>query len=263
MLNNSQKGVSLIITFFIMTIVLAVVLSISTILYSELRIIRNMGNSVVAFFAADSGIEKFLYYDRKVIPTGAARGICNIYNICATAGCINCASTPLDTGGTGCTNCTNCHIDFTTIIDADEPKSYHVVADVSPGSPPSQGECGMSQGVAKSYGVYKDTARAINLDIETEVRTGLGPGIDASGTKFNPNGKEIKIYAIFSVPVTNPKAYIYKEDGTYLPPPLDLVGCSDSKGCHATWTGPAGDYYVTIGGIDANGFCGSVTVNPE
>ena len=69
MINNKQKGVSLIITLFIMIIILSVVLSISTILYSELKVIRNIGNATVSFYAADSGIEKVLYYDRQVKPT--------------------------------------------------------------------------------------------------------------------------------------------------------------------------------------------------
>jgi hypothetical protein len=69
MFNKNQNGVSLIITFFIMTIILSVVLSISAILYSEVKIIRNVGNSVTAFYAADSGVEKILYYDRVVLPT--------------------------------------------------------------------------------------------------------------------------------------------------------------------------------------------------
>lgn len=63
---GNEKGVALIITFFIMIIILAVTLSISSILYSEIKILRNIGSSVVAFYAADSGIEKVLYYDRQV-----------------------------------------------------------------------------------------------------------------------------------------------------------------------------------------------------
>lgn len=65
MIKDSQKGVSLIITFFIMIIILSVVLSISIILYSEVKVIRNISNSIVGLYAADSGIEKVLYYDRQ------------------------------------------------------------------------------------------------------------------------------------------------------------------------------------------------------
>lgn len=82
---NNQKGVSLIITFFITIIILGAVLSVSALLHSEIKVIRNVGNSVIAFYAADSGIEKVLYYDRQVLPTTtdgttmASRGLCSMY----------------------------------------------------------------------------------------------------------------------------------------------------------------------------------------
>ena len=65
---NLEKGVSLIITFFIMIIILTVVLSISVILYSEVKVMRNVGNSIVSYYTAESGIEKVLYYDKQVLP---------------------------------------------------------------------------------------------------------------------------------------------------------------------------------------------------
>ena len=71
---KNQKGVTLIITFFVMIIILAVVLSISVLLYSGVRVIRDVGNSVVSFYVADSGVEKFLYYDRQVLPLLAPPG---------------------------------------------------------------------------------------------------------------------------------------------------------------------------------------------
>ena len=61
---NHQKGVSLIITFFIMMIILSVVLSISTILYTQLKNIRNSSDSVISYYAAESGVEAF-QYDQK------------------------------------------------------------------------------------------------------------------------------------------------------------------------------------------------------
>ena len=63
-----EEGVSLILTFFIMVIILAIVLSISVLLYSEVKVLRNIGNSVASYYAAESGIEKVLYYDRQVRP---------------------------------------------------------------------------------------------------------------------------------------------------------------------------------------------------
>lgn len=77
-LNTDARGVSLIIVFFVMIIVLAVVLSISSLLYSEIKIIKNIAGSVVSFYAADGGVEKVLYYDRKIIPAGATRGLCGM-----------------------------------------------------------------------------------------------------------------------------------------------------------------------------------------
>ena len=91
---GDEKGVSLIITFFTMTIILIIVLSMSIILYSEIKVLRNIGNSVVSFYAADSGIEKILYYDRQVLSAvssgtpcggGCPSGqTCNAGNVCVT-----------------------------------------------------------------------------------------------------------------------------------------------------------------------------------
>jgi hypothetical protein len=82
MIKNSQKGVSLIITFFVMVIILGVVLVISTLLYSQLKVIRNIGNSVVAFYAADSGVEKVLFYDRQVLPIIGTATVCTSSSEC-------------------------------------------------------------------------------------------------------------------------------------------------------------------------------------
>ena len=90
---GSQKGVSLIITFFIMVIILAVVLSISVILYSEVKVIRNIGDSTASLFAADSGIEKLLYYDYKGLPAdtdnlaGVTRGLCTMFSLANSNAC--------------------------------------------------------------------------------------------------------------------------------------------------------------------------------
>ena len=58
---EKERGVSLIIVFFIMMILLSVVLSISTILYTQLKNIRNTNDSVISYYAAESGVESFRY----------------------------------------------------------------------------------------------------------------------------------------------------------------------------------------------------------
>jgi len=173
---KTEKGVSLIITFFIMLIILAVVLAITTILYSELKIIRNIGNSVVAFYAADSGAEKVLYYDRRVIsePGGEEqavpkRGLCSMCETCPSEEtpefdtsiyCKKCIKTALD-GPTGCDNavCNNCQITFETSFSN---KNYFVTATISP----DREDADFSGFEIKSKGTYSDVSRQI--DIKTE-----------------------------------------------------------------------------------------------
>ena len=82
-----------------------------------IKVIRNIGNSVVSFFAADSGVEKVLYYDRQVL-NNSIRGVCSIPANCPSEGGdsgINCFSASAD--GLDCTNCTNCTIIFSTNIN--------------------------------------------------------------------------------------------------------------------------------------------------
>ncbi len=56
-----QRGVSIYFAFMIMTVLLAAALGMSALLVSQIKTIRGMGDSVVAFYAADTGIEKILY----------------------------------------------------------------------------------------------------------------------------------------------------------------------------------------------------------
>lgn len=67
----SQRGVSLYLAVMIMSIILAIVLGITVILVEQLRMIRGMENSVIAFYAADTGIEevlKVIIHDHDLAP---------------------------------------------------------------------------------------------------------------------------------------------------------------------------------------------------
>lgn len=60
MFKFSQKGVSLYITVVILSVILAVVLGLSTILVAQIKMVRGIGYSVVAIYAADTGVEQAL-----------------------------------------------------------------------------------------------------------------------------------------------------------------------------------------------------------
>jgi len=60
MFKNIEKGVSLYLTFMIMTILLAIALGLSTVFLGQTKVMRGIGDSVVAFYAADAGIEQVL-----------------------------------------------------------------------------------------------------------------------------------------------------------------------------------------------------------
>jgi Tfp pilus assembly protein PilX len=61
MIHNSQKGISVYIAFMIMAILSVIGFGLSTILLSQIEMMRGMGNSVVAFYAAETGVERTLY----------------------------------------------------------------------------------------------------------------------------------------------------------------------------------------------------------
>jgi hypothetical protein len=57
---NFKKGTALIYTIFVISILLAISFGVSDILMSQAKMLDEVGHSVVAFYAADAGIEKFL-----------------------------------------------------------------------------------------------------------------------------------------------------------------------------------------------------------
>jgi len=62
--NNTtrQWGVSIYLALVIMFILLGIGLSLSTLLIGQMKVIRGMGYSVVALYAADTGIEGEIYW---------------------------------------------------------------------------------------------------------------------------------------------------------------------------------------------------------
>ncbi len=164
-MKHSESGVALIIVFFVMLIIIAVVLSTSVFLYTSIKVVRNISSSVVSFYAADSGIEKLLYYDRRVL-VGEGRGVCNMCAVtdpsCPTSGAdeLNCQCEPPvvnnpTTHPDGCDPdvCSDCTISFTTQFGQEW---YTVEATVYPNKDPFDMEI-------RSSGFFNGIGRAINV----------------------------------------------------------------------------------------------------
>ena len=58
--HHSQRGVSLFLAIIVLSIILAIVFGLSAILVGQIKILRGIGKSVVAIYAADTGIEQAL-----------------------------------------------------------------------------------------------------------------------------------------------------------------------------------------------------------
>jgi hypothetical protein len=57
---KKRKATVLYLTFMIMNILLLISIALSTVLIGQFQIVRDIGNSVIAFYAADTGIERSL-----------------------------------------------------------------------------------------------------------------------------------------------------------------------------------------------------------
>ena len=270
---NKEQGISLIITFFIMTIILAMVLVISTILYDQIKVIKNMGDSVVAFYAADSGIEKVLYYDRKVIPSGAVRGFCAMLSYpenpdgecpiddpVSAVNCIcispNCPPVPLDAEHEGCDidKCNNCEISFNT--DFPESSGYGYIVDAK--VYPENGDITLNIG---SAGLYKNVNRKVELDLsgsgEVEdiitITADVTPKSTEYGTEINISAYVVARYGAIIVQARI-KETPEGTDVVNSPVPLDITsGDFYNATYEGMWSGPVGSYYVYIEVRDTEG----------
>jgi len=65
---NKNRGTALYITVIITTIFLAMSLGLTLLVLGPLKLMREMGYSVIAFYAADAGIEKVLTQRENPLP---------------------------------------------------------------------------------------------------------------------------------------------------------------------------------------------------
>lgn len=63
-----QRGVAIYLAVIVMVVLLGIGLGLSTLLIGQIRIISGMGDSVVALYAADTGVERDLYENKDAPP---------------------------------------------------------------------------------------------------------------------------------------------------------------------------------------------------
>ena len=71
---ESQRGIAVYLAVVILAVILAVVLGLSAILVNQIKIIREMGYSVAAFYAAETGVERSMKVIVADNGTPAAKG---------------------------------------------------------------------------------------------------------------------------------------------------------------------------------------------
>jgi hypothetical protein len=125
-IKSFKKGVSLYIAVTVMAVLLAIGLGLSTIITIQMKMVRETGESVVAFYAADTGIERAMYKLYKEGVSPPFQFTLNGY---------------LDLNGNG-------------LQDSGEP-TYQVIG-TSPGE-----SCSADYFCLKSTGIYKEVNRAI------------------------------------------------------------------------------------------------------
>lgn len=98
MKTKKQKGVSLLITILIMSAVLSIAIGLSSLSAGEIRLGRQSPDSLIAFYAAESGVEWAMYEDRA---NGRASQSYSDYNFCLDVYNNICYSVSAITGAVG------------------------------------------------------------------------------------------------------------------------------------------------------------------
>ena len=135
---SKQKGVSLYLSIMIMVILLSIVLGMSGILLGQLKMIKGMENSVIAFYAAETGIERVL---KIAFDSGGS---------CTPPTVPDC-SDPAD----------ECYLDLNDSGDLDDgDATYGILDPILPGE-----DCNGACYCIKVQGNYKGIKRAIKLTL--------------------------------------------------------------------------------------------------
>ena len=66
--NSFQKGLTLVLALLLMTAIMAVSLALSTIIVREMRLSQNIKQSTIAYYGAESGLERALYDYYQEVP---------------------------------------------------------------------------------------------------------------------------------------------------------------------------------------------------
>lgn len=69
---SKNSGISLYFSILITSVLLAMVLGISVVMFNQIKTIKSMGDSVIALYAADTGVERVL---KETSPTGTYSGV--------------------------------------------------------------------------------------------------------------------------------------------------------------------------------------------
>lgn len=75
-MKNKEQGISIYIAFMITTILLGIALGTSSLLFSQLGILKGLGHSIFAFYATEAGLERALYIDNTVCQGAEEHDIC-------------------------------------------------------------------------------------------------------------------------------------------------------------------------------------------
>ena len=130
-----EAGVSLYLTVVILSLLLAIALAGSSLLIGQLGRLKSSGNSVLAFYAADAGIERALLIDNK-----------------------NCATSPSVAERI---TCVQTGINGLTSQDKTLANSATFTLEIAPGG---SGFCPAGENYCvKSKGVFKDATRTLRI----------------------------------------------------------------------------------------------------
>jgi len=137
-INNKEKGIAIYLAIALISFLMAIGLGLSGILTSQLRNLEGLGDSVFAFYAANTGMERILewVYIQGELPT-------DFENL----------NTPK------CTETDPCYLENIRHLGTNDPAEYYFIIESS-----GVGSCEASFSYCiKSMGSYGTAARAIQV----------------------------------------------------------------------------------------------------